>query len=227
MADSIRTGTTVTNEISLRPGLNTLMAVIPRASAPADPDRRMVMVAQALGNALGEEARYTGRDPTGITQSLFYIIGKGRPVTINEVPSTPKWNAWYAKLDSPVGPDVFFMPVGIDWRGESVKVVAPVGVVAFPNGNSPRVILNNWPDGNYEQQVAYMQSASRNASASGFYNYLSTGMKSLDQFVGSMTGSNIGAIIGWTAALGLVTYILAKTLTMEAGARAGARAQLR
>lgn len=221
-----RTGTTVTNRISLKPGLVALMAVIPRSVAPADPDKRMVMVAGALGQAIGATPQYVGRDPTGITRSLVYVIGHGRPVYINEVPSTAKWNAWYTKLGAPLGPDVYYLPVNIDWRGPSREIDAPVGAVAFPNGTSPRVIANNWPDGSFEQQVAYLNASAANATTSGFYRHMSNGMRAVDDFVGELAKANLGSIIGWTVTIGIVTYIFANVVTgkvMEHGERRALR----
>lgn len=208
-----RTGSTLTNRIGLKPGLCALMAVIPRSYAPADPDMRMVMVAKALGEAIGVPAQYVGRDPTGITRSLVYVIGQGRPIYINEVPSTEKWNRWYTKLGAPLGPDVYYLPVNIDWRGPAREIDAPVGSVGFPNGSAPHVIGNNWPDGDYEQQVAFLNGAARDARMSGAYRYMSDGMKAVDAFVGELATSNLGAIIGWTVALGIVTYIFTSVVT--------------
>lgn len=210
-----RSGATVTSRISLRPGLNALMAVIPRSYAPASSDLRMGLVAKALGDAIGETARYVGRDPTGITRSLVYVIGHGRPVYVNEVESTKKWDSWYEKLGAPMGPDVIYLPVNIDWRGPVRVIDAPVGAVGFPNGMAPHVIGSNWPDGDYEQQVAYLNASAANASATGFYRHMSDGMKAVDSFIGEAVKSNFGAIIGWTVALGIVTYIFASVVTKE------------
>lgn len=211
-----RTGTTVTHSIALKPGLVAVMAVIPRSVAPADQDARMSMVASAVADAIGAPAQYVGRDPTGITRSLVYVIGQGRPVYINEVGATAKWDRWYANLGAPLGPEVFYLPVSIDWRGPSQVATAPVSAVAFPNGMNPAVIPNNWPDGDYETQVAYLNASARNASATGFYRNMSEGMKAVDEFVGELPGSNIGSIVGWTVALGIVTYIFTKVVTSDA-----------
>ncbi len=218
---SERTGTTDIDRISLRPGLNTLMAVMLRRDAPANPDTRKVMVASALAAAFDSPAEYIGRDPTGITQSLVYLIGYGRPVYINEVERTAKWDAWYQKLGAPIGPDVHYLPVNIDWRGPTSTVTTPRTAVAFPNGTSPAVISNNWPDGNREQQIAYLNSAATNAAASGFYGHVSAGLKEVDKFVGSAMTGNIGTYLVWGTLILGGGYLASKYLDVASRRQAG------
>lgn len=212
---SERTGTTVTNQIVLKPGLNTFMAVLPRSYAPADADQRKLMVAQAIGQGLGVTVNFVGKEPTGMTDGLVFMGGQARPFYINETGLTQKWIDWYNRLGAPLGPDVHYLPVNLEWRGQATVFNVPVGSVGFPNGTSPRVIGSNWPDGTLEQQEQYLKDSARASRTSDYYTQLSNGMRQVDNFVGEAMSGNIGTLLLWGITIGVSGYIFYKTLNLK------------
>lgn len=142
-----RIGTTLQSRIKLSPGSNALIAIMPKAGVPDTNLQRVFMVANALGAALKSSIEYAGVEPTGMTGAGVFVIGDARPVYISKIGPNPRLAEWNQKHGEPVGPDVYYYAVNVEWRVPPVDILTPAGIVVFPSGQSPATGAHNWPDG--------------------------------------------------------------------------------
>lgn len=177
-----REGTTLAHRVALRPGLNSLVATIGRDVAPPEPNDRIMLVAEALGDALQAPVDYAG--PDSASSQLVFVIGQGRPIYIGEFgEGSPKVDAWYASKGSPSGPAAHYFAVHIDWRGQPWEGDVPAGLVAFPGGTSPKVISYNWPDGDADTQAQRLADEKTTASVAEVAQALDRAEENLASFL--------------------------------------------
>lgn len=177
-----RTGTTVTNHLFLKPGLNGFMGTVARGAVSESSDESAALdyTAQYLARALGYPAEYIGRDPTGITNGALYNIGFARPVHFWLMGETPKRREWYNKAGAPVGPDVYYVGIAAEWRGPSTDVTYPVDNVAFPG--VPKVIPSASPDGDLGEQRRLLRESALASGMAAAAAHASTGVKLVDEY---------------------------------------------
>lgn len=150
VGEDVRQGKTVTNKVTFRPGLNSIIVAIARQALPQDNDEwKTRYAAQYFADLMGVPVKYVGKDPM-TARGQVYNIGQARPVYIHPIGITDKRLAWYQKLGSPVGNDVVFVALNFEWRGTPQTFQGPVGNVAIPS--DPRVISSQWGDGTVEEQ---------------------------------------------------------------------------